>query len=188
MIAGHFGFAALVKAREKAVPMWALMVATVWLDIVFVPLLLAGVETLEPVRGSHGGYGANIIHADYTHSLVRACILSAVLGVFAFARWRQRAGLVVAAVSFSHWLLDLPVHRGDMPVLPGNCGNLPKLGFGLWQRPWAVAAIELALVMAGSWLYWRAAQSATKRTGRGLRPAVMTSLLILFGSALVLFL
>ena len=38
MIAGHFGFAALVKSRERQAPLWALMLATVWLDIVFVPL------------------------------------------------------------------------------------------------------------------------------------------------------
>ena len=29
MIAGHFGFAALAKAHEKAAPLWALMLATV---------------------------------------------------------------------------------------------------------------------------------------------------------------
>ncbi|MEA3133793.1 MAG: hypothetical protein QOG17_1639, partial [Gammaproteobacteria bacterium] len=29
MIAGHFGFAALVKARKPSVPLWALMLATV---------------------------------------------------------------------------------------------------------------------------------------------------------------
>jgi hypothetical protein len=188
MIAGHFGFAALAKSHEKAAPLWALMLATVWLDILFVPLLLAGAETLEPVRGSHGGYGANIIHADYTHSLVGACMLSAILGVVALYRWGRRAGIVVGAVSFSHWLLDLPLHRGDMPILPGNAGNLPKLGFGLWQLPWAVAAIELALVVVGGWLYWRAAGSAAKAAGRGRRSAVVTSVLILFGGALVLFL
>lgn len=72
MIAGHFGFAAMIKSREQQVPLWGLMLATVWLDIVFVPLLLAGMETLEPVPGTRGGYGANVIHADYTHSLVGA--------------------------------------------------------------------------------------------------------------------
>jgi hypothetical protein len=41
MIAGHFGLAAGVKGRERQVPLWALMLATVWLDIVFVPLLAA---------------------------------------------------------------------------------------------------------------------------------------------------
>jgi len=40
----------------------------------------------------------------------------------------------------------------------------------------------------GGWLYWRAARSAAKPDGRGLWPAVVTSLLILFGGALVLFL
>jgi hypothetical protein len=35
MIAGHFGLAAGVKGRERQVPLWALMLATVWLDIVF---------------------------------------------------------------------------------------------------------------------------------------------------------
>lgn len=38
MIAGHFGFAAAVKAREPEAPLWALMLATQWLHVVFVPL------------------------------------------------------------------------------------------------------------------------------------------------------
>ena len=49
MIAGHFGFAAGVKAAEQQIPIWALMVSTVWLDIVFVPLFLMG-------RHAHQGY------------------------------------------------------------------------------------------------------------------------------------
>ena len=40
MIAGHFGFAAMVKSRERTTPLWALMLATVWLDIIFIPLLM----------------------------------------------------------------------------------------------------------------------------------------------------
>ena len=46
MITGHFGLAAGVKSAERAVPLWALMLATVWLDILFTPLFLAGVETV----------------------------------------------------------------------------------------------------------------------------------------------
>jgi hypothetical protein len=52
MIAGHFGFAALIKAREPQVPLWALMLATVWLDVVFVPLYVAGIESIEEVPGA----------------------------------------------------------------------------------------------------------------------------------------
>jgi hypothetical protein len=58
MIAGHFGFAAAVKSRERRVPLWALMLATQWLDVMFVPLLAMGIERIDPVPGTSGGpYG-----------------------------------------------------------------------------------------------------------------------------------
>ena len=38
MIAGHFGLAAAVKAGRPAIPVWTLMLATAWLDVVFLPL------------------------------------------------------------------------------------------------------------------------------------------------------
>jgi hypothetical protein len=186
MIAGHFGFAALVKSRERQAPLWALMLATVWLDIVFVPLFLAGIETIEPVPGTHGGYGTGIIHADYTHSLVGALLLSAALGVAFGRRWGQRTGAVLGFVSFSHWLLDLIVHRHDMPVLPANAADLPKLGFGLWQLPWAAVSAEFALVSAGAWFYWHAARSVSLAAGLPQRRAALVSLMIWLGGLLVL--
>jgi hypothetical protein len=151
VIAGHFGFAAGVKARTPEVPLWALMLACQWLDVVFLPLYAARIEHLTPIEG--GGYGKVIIHADWTHSLLGALILSAALGAF----WRGRARVVIAAVAFSHWVLDLIVHRADMPFLPANAFDLPRLGFGLWRWPVAAAAIELLLVAGGGTLYWRAA-------------------------------
>jgi hypothetical protein len=87
MIAGHFGFAAGVKGREQQVPLWALMLATVWLDIVFAPLLAAGIESIENVPGTSGGYGKSIIHADWTHSLVGALVLAALFGLVAARPW-----------------------------------------------------------------------------------------------------
>jgi hypothetical protein len=158
MIAGHFGLAAAVKSRERQAPLWALMLATVWLDIVFVPLLLTGVETIQPAPGTHGGYGGVIINANYTHSLVGALGISAIFGGVAAVWWGRRTGFVLGAVVFSHWLLDLVVHRADMPILPGDYGTLPRLGFGLWRFPNAVMSVELVLVIAGAWLYWRAAR------------------------------
>jgi hypothetical protein len=158
VIAGHFGLAAAVKWRERQAPLWALMLATVWLDIIFVPLFLMGVETIQPVPGTHGGYGAVIIHADYTHSLVIALGISAIFGGVAAVWWGRRTGFVLGAVVFSHWLLDLVVHRADMPIFPGGHGTLPRLGLGLWRFPNAAMSAELALVIAGAWLYWRAAR------------------------------
>ncbi|HEY4395412.1 MAG TPA: permease [Polyangia bacterium] len=157
MVAGHFGLAAGVKARQPAVPLWALMLATQWLDVVFVPLFIAKIETIEVIGGGKPGYGNGIIHADYTHSLVGALVLALVFALPAGLRWGRRAALVLGAVVFSHWLIDLVVHRHDMPLLPGAPAGTPLLGFGLWRWPVLTAAAELALVLWGGLSYLRAA-------------------------------
>jgi hypothetical protein len=88
----------------------------------------------------------------------------------------------------SHWLLDLLVHRSDMPILPANIGNLPRLGLGLWRLPDVSAAIELALVLIGGWLYWRAANRVTQAAGRGRTAAIASACSIIIFGALVLWL
>jgi hypothetical protein len=170
MIAGHFGLAAAVKSRAPEAPLWALMVATVWLDILFVPLFMSGVEPIVEVPGLHG-YGAAIIHADYTHSLVGALVIAVVFGLVAAIPWGRRVGAVLGAVVFSHWLLDLPMHRHDMPLLPGHDADLPHFGFGLWRVPAASALLELAFVLGGALLYWRAARRVAVQGGTEVRGA-----------------
>ncbi len=163
MIAGHFGLAAAVKAGRPAIPIWTLMLATAWLDVVFVPLYLSGIETVDGE-----GYGGGVIHADYTHSLVGALVLAAVFGAVA-SRWLGReAGLVLGGVVFSHWLLDLVVHRADLPILPGNAGDLPTFGFGLWRLPVVSAAVELLMLAIGIGLYWREAAKRDRKRARTL--------------------
>jgi hypothetical protein len=73
-----------------------------------------------------------IIHADYTHSLIGAALLPTVFGAVAAVRYGRAGGLILGLVVMSHWVLDLIVHRADMPILPGGSGMLPRLGFGLW--------------------------------------------------------
>jgi hypothetical protein len=162
VIAGHFGLAAGVKAHRPAVPLWALMLATQWLDVVFVPLFVAHVERIDVIGGGAPGYGNGIIHADYTHSLVGAAVLSLVFALPAAWRWGRQAAAVLGAVVFSHWLLDLLVHRHDMPLLPGAPAGTPMFGFGLWRWPLVTAAAELALVLWGSLAYLRAAVATAR--------------------------
>ncbi|GAB3832143.1 permease [Dactylosporangium cerinum] len=179
MITGHFGLAAAVKSVERPVPLWALMLATVWLDVLFTPLLLTGVERLDPVPGTTGGYGNKIIHADYTHSLLGALVIASLTGLLAARWWGRRSGTVIGAVVFSHWLLDLLVHRTDMPLLPGDLGGFPRLGLGLWRYPLLTAIIEAAIMLAGTALYWRA---ATRTGGSVRRVAVVTGLMAVVGA------
>jgi hypothetical protein len=181
MIAGHFGFAAAVKSRERQVPLWALMLACQWLDVLFVPLFVAGAEGMVAAgEGPPNAYGNAIIHADYTHSLLGALLLSALFAAVAGIWWSRRTAFVLGAVVFSHWMIDLVVHRPDLCLLPGNAGNLPRLGFGLWRFPAAAAALELAMILAGSWLYWRAAleTGGPRRTAAVAGGAVLASGLV----------
>jgi hypothetical protein len=185
VITGHFGLAAGSKAAGPAAPLWALMLATMWLDVVFVPLFAMNVETIDTVGG--GGYGKSVIHANYTHSLVGALILSAVLAAVGAWRWGRRLGLLLGVVAFSHWVLDLVVHRADLPLLPGNAGDLPLLGFGLWRVPVASVLVEAALLLGGTYLYWRASQQSAGGPPAGGRVTPnLVSLVILASGAVVL--
>ena len=179
MITGHFGVAAGAKSVGPSVPLWSLMLATMWLDVVFTPLYLAGVETLDAPPG--GGYGTAVIHADYTHSLLGALVLSALFGGFGAWRWSRRVGVVLGAVAFSHWVLDLIVHRADLPILPGNLGGLPLLGFGVWRTPMASILIEALLLIGGVFLYWRAANRINTPSTSRVTPAVVSAALLVSG-------
>lgn len=182
VIAGHFGFAAWMKAKEPRAPLWALMVAVVFLDIAFIPLFLAGIEPMAPIPGARAGaYGQVVIHADYTHSLLGALVLSAAFGGLFAAVWSRRVGVVLALAVFSHWLLDLPMHRGDMPLLPGHADHLPLLGFGLWRWPVTSAALELLLVVLGAGFYLRAALRNVRDPAAATRANTVALLLLVFG-------
>jgi hypothetical protein len=158
MVAGHFGLAAGVKSHVPSAPLWALMLATHWLDVFFVPLFLLGIESITPINPADPNvYGGGVIHAIYTHSLVGALLLSSLAGALAWWRWSRTVGITVGLVAFSHWILDLVVHYPDLPILPGNAGNLPLLGFGLWGLPTVAALVELTLVLVGGLLYYRSA-------------------------------
>ncbi len=174
MTTAHFALAAGSKPSAKTVPLWALMVATYLLDILFMGLVSFGVESFAPMNPAHPAYGQVIIHAYYTHSLVGALIIAAAAGLVGARFWGRNGGLAIGTVAFSHWILDLVVHRGDLPLLPGNLGHLPMLGFGLWNHPAVSIALEIALVVAGSILYYRGVMRLSG-SERGARARAVTA-------------
>lgn len=186
MTAGHFGLAAAVKSPAAKIPLWALMLSTYLLDVVFIILAAAGVESFAPLDpGGSPAYGRVLIQAYYSHSLAGAALIALVAALLASRAWGRQGGIVIGAVVFSHWILDLVVHRQDMPLLPGNAGNLPLLGLGLWNIPFASAAIELALVLGGAYLYYRSVlqvAASSRRNGapssRAILAAAVTGILL----------
>src|SRR3954447_5658022 len=184
MFAGHFGVAAAVKSKTPELPLWSLIVSSQLLDIAYIPFSLAGIERMEPV--GDGGYGNLMIYAFYSHSLVGALLLALLAAGLAGKFWGNKAAKITGAVVFSHWILDLIVHRPDMPIFPGNIGNLPLLGFGLWQYVPASMFVEFLLIAAGVFYYFRYVLQNASPKSKGKKMAAgfaMTAFLLLsFGT------
>ena len=92
----------------------------------------------------------------YTHSLVGALAWSGLAALF-WRLWRPaqgwRAAALVGAAVFSHWILDLLVHRPDLPLYD----DAHKVGLGLWNYPVFAFALEVAVLLGGLLLYLRGA-------------------------------
>jgi membrane-bound metal-dependent hydrolase YbcI (DUF457 family) len=176
MFIGHFALATAAKPAAPQIPVGALMAASQAMDIVFVPLVAAGLESI-----TMPGYGQATINAYYTHSIVGTLVIAGLVFAIGKAVWKsQRAAWTLALLSASHWLLDLIVHRPDMPILPGNAGNLPLLGFGLWNYPWASLTIEIILALVGLAIYFRWANQQSASNPRWYwGPAIIAVLFVL---------
>jgi hypothetical protein len=161
MFIGHYGVALAAKPVQKQIPLWLLFIAVQWLDVVWSVLVMLGIEKLRIVKGFTEANSMDLYYMPYTHGLIGALCLSAVLGGLAAFFLRDRrvdVFLAVAAAVFSHWLLDLLVHVKDLPLI----GDSMKVGFGLWRHVWLSLPLELATLFVGAGIYARAMPSETR--------------------------
>lgn len=163
MFIGHFAVGFGAKPAHQPLSLGTLFLAAQWLDLLWPTLLLL---KLEQVRISPGITLVNPL--DFTHYPISHSLLM-VLGwsaLFALAYWllkrNARAAWVLAFCVLSHWLLDLVMHRPDLPLYPGNS---PLLGFGLWNSLWGSLLVEGLLFALGVVLYMRA---TTARNNKGV--------------------
>lgn len=171
MFVGHYAPALLVKAMAPRLPAWAALGATQLVDIAWAGLVLADIEKVR-IDPNLPGSPLDLYFMPWTHSLPGALAWSLVAGLIASRIW-GRAGWWLLPLVFSHWLLDLVVHRPDLPL--GFTG--PKLGLGLWNLPVVEAVTEIGLLGAALGV-WVAA-----RKGQGLRA---TPAIALFGLLVLL--
>lgn len=130
----------------------------------------AGVLTIFGVEGTRIVDGAPLFHIPWSHSLVGALVIAFVAGLI-FKAFKPLAGkrgfCVVAILAFSHWPLDLLVHRPDLTLYPG-AGH--AMGFALWDFAWPTYWLEV--VILGSALAW------WLRVSTGPRWTVVVTLLL----------
>lgn len=154
MFVGHYGVSFAAKRVDPTIPLWVLFLAVQFLDILWAPSILLGVEKARIVPGITASNPLDLYYMPYTHSLVAALFWSCVAGfVYQFVARpaRRQASVAVGVAVFSHWVLDLVVHRPDLPLY----GNSAKVGLGLWNAPALAFGLEAALLFGGVWLCLR---------------------------------
>lgn len=171
MLMGHYSVSLGLKAWKPGLSLAWLLFAVQFLDVLWVIFVLTGLERIE-MDASLGVMPVDFVRLTFTHSVWAVLLWSGALaGVFLVLRrggprTGARGHLIVAAVlaaaCLSHWLLDVPVHRHDMPVVT-EAGE--HVGFGLWNLPWASFGLELLLFLGGVVLYARSTV-ATGSAGR----------------------
>lgn len=176
MFTGHYAVAFALKGKEKGASLGMLFLATQFVDILFFPFVLAGIEKLEFVENFTAINNFKMDYYPFTHGLIGSlfwALLFYVLYRFIFAKNKANGkciALVMAIAVLSHWFLDLLTHTPDLPLLSGD----PKLGFGLWNNKLLTFSTEAVLLLLGLFYYLKKT-SAVKNSGKYL-----ASLFVLF--------
>lgn len=156
LFVGHYSASFAGKAMERRVPLWLLFIAVQFVDVLWAIFVLLGIEKVRIVPGITASSPLDLYYMPYTHSLLGAIGWS-VLAFFVcqlVPRLRGgRTGMIVALAVFSHWVLDLIVHRPDLALYD----SMHKMGFGLWNYRWPAFILEIGLLIGGAALYWKSA-------------------------------
>src|SRR5438105_1219383 len=177
MFVVHYSVA--FAAKTAKIPLWILFVAVQFLDYIWATPVLLGIEKLRVIKGFTAGSMLDAYFHPYSHSLITALLWSVVAALCykPLCRWRgygytKSAALVVGVAVFSHWILDLIAHPGDLPIYD----NTAKVGFGLWNYRDPEFALEIALLALGIVLYLQ----------RNIIPAIHKGAVIAFGIVLII--
>jgi hypothetical protein len=151
MFVGHYGVSFAARLVNRAIPLWVLFLAVQWLDVVWAPLVLLGIEKVRIVPGFTATNPLDLYYMPYTHSLIAALLWSiagiAVYHLLTGTGWKTSQLIGVAILS--HWVLDFVVHVPDLPVYD----NAMKVGLGLWNRPALAFGLEATLLLLAMLLY-----------------------------------
>jgi len=150
MFIGHYGPAVWDTQRGHTKPL-----LTLWQGFIAVQAMdfTAGLLTVFGLEGTKIVNDVPIFQIPWSHSLLGAIVIALIAG-FIFRALKPEIGKkgfwVVALLAFSHWPLDLLVHRPDLPLYPG--GDY-LMGFSLWDYAWPSFIAEV-LLLGGAMMWW----------------------------------
>ncbi|MBS0374494.1 MAG: hypothetical protein JSR73_07915 [Proteobacteria bacterium] len=182
MFAGHVGAGLAIAGCEPRINAGWLVFAALWLDTVLWILVLAGVETVALPAPGVSSQPSFVF--PYSHGLIASLAWSALAAAavgWAAQATPGRAALLMAAAVASHWLLDVVVHRPELPLV--GAASIP-LGLGLYDRLPVALGLEAAVLVAGAAFYARRTRLAPRRRWAILATAALSLLMTIAGMTL----
>jgi FtsH-binding integral membrane protein len=150
MFLGHYGIGLAAKKPAKSISLGTFFLAAQWIDLIWPILVLLNIEQVVIQPGDTKLTPLEFIHYPYSHSLLFVLVWGIVLGgVYFLIKKNKRNALIVGLLVLSHWILDLIVHKPDLPLVPGG----PYLGLGLWNIPLIAVILEFIIYIGGVILY-----------------------------------
>jgi membrane-bound metal-dependent hydrolase YbcI (DUF457 family) len=172
MYAGHFAAGLAIKAKEPRAPTWALLVGVTFLDLLFAPFVLLGIERAHLTPGVSPGFALDDV--DWSHSLAMAAVWSLLFAAF-FLKQGKAVMAALAFAVFSHYLLDILMHPADQALWPGSTLHFGLGLWRLWPRGWWW--FELGFIGICSAYYYLRAQQLRSFGGRAAAVVAVVVLL-----------
>lgn len=152
MFIGHFAVGFAAKRAAPRANLGTLFAAAQWLDLLWPVFLLLDLEHVRIEPGNTALTPLDFYDYPWTHSLAAVAGWSVAFALVHFAlKRRARDAAILGLLVASHWVIDLLVHKPDLPLWPGG----PLVGFGLWNQPSVAILLEVALFAAGFLVYVR---------------------------------
>jgi hypothetical protein len=178
MFIGHFAVALAAKKVAPKPSLGTYFMAVSFLDLLWPPLLLLGIEHVKIEPGNTAHTPLAFIDYPYSHSLLFTIIWSIMFAGAYYLLRRDKPGTIALGIGVaSHWVLDAITHRPDLPLAPGSS---TYIGFGLWNSVLWTIIIEGAMFIAGVILYARTTRAKDK-TGNISFWSLITFLVIAYG-------
>ena len=177
MFVGHYAVSLALKKFETRASLGMLFLGVQFVDILFFPLVLAGVERINLIENFTDSTHFQLEYMPYTQSLLGSVVWAG--AAYALFRWvfikDHRIALVIGLAVFSHWVLDLIVHTPDLPLWSDTS---LKLGFGLWNNAIVTFTLEAVLLLGALWLYLTSTTASTKGGKYGMLVFVLLLILV----------
>lgn len=161
MFLGHFGAGMAAKNFNNKPSLGTLFLASQFIDLLWPVLLITGVEKVvlnpESTKVTH----IDFIYYPFSHSLMGVLFWAVLFGLVYFLLKKNiRSSVFLGALVLSHWILDVIVHKPDLPL---TTGNNYLIGLGAWNSYIVTLIIEFSIFITGAYFYLSVTEARNKK-------------------------